>query len=125
VRPGEGRTGKRLREDGRELWLHRLSLVYGILPDDLAELLTLDQLNAFLALVEIDGPFWGEREAAASRLLCSVVAATAGAEVDPDRFRQEWTLGADAPAGVNLLKSADGVALFAARYGGTLTTEGR
>jgi TolB-like protein len=96
----------------------RLSLSLGRLPAELAELLTLDDLAAYQALVELDGPFWLEGTAAQLRILTSVVAATAGAELPADRFAIEWNLGRrDAAEVVNLLPPADGLALWAGRYG--------
>ena len=99
------------------LWLVRLSLPLGRTPTELAEVLTLDDLALYQAAAEIDGPFWGEREAAHMRQLASVVAATRGADIPPDEFKIEWTIGGpDAPP-ANLLPPAEGLELFAARIG--------
>ncbi len=100
------------------LWLLRLSFPLGRTPAELAEVLTARDLALYQALVEIDGPWWGEREAAMSRQLCSVQAAAAGASIPPDEFAIEWSVGStpDRPA-ANLLPSSEGLALFAARHG--------
>lgn len=56
--------------------------------------------------------------------MTSTVAATGGADVPPDRYRLDWTLGAvEDAAGVNLLPPADGLALWADRYGLDVVTE--
>jgi hypothetical protein len=68
----------------------------------------------------VDGPWWGEREAAYLRQLCSVQAAAAGADLPPDKFAIEWAVGPAAPQ-EPLLDAATGLRAFAARYG--LTTE--
>lgn len=108
------------------LWLLRLSLILPHPPSILAELLTADDLALYQAWVEVDGPWWGEREAALLRQLCSVVAATSGSKIPPDDFKSEWTVGpATETAGANLLPPADGLAIFAARHGLTLTEEPR
>ena len=67
--------------------------------------------------MEIDGPWWGEREAAHLRQLCSVQAAAGGVSIPPDEFEIEWTVGAAGEPAVRLLPPADGLALFAARHG--------
>ncbi len=106
------------------MWVLRLSLQLGRLPHELEHALTAEDLALYQALVEIDGPFWGQRETQMIARLCSVVAATAGANLPPDEFEPEWTVGpaGDAPAG-NLLPPADGLALLAARYGFAVAEE--
>jgi len=86
-------------------------------PAELEERLTPEDLALYQAWVELDGPWWGEREAAHLKQLCSVVAATAGADLPPDRFDTEWTVGAPGEAPANLLPPADGLAIWAARHG--------
>lgn len=105
--------------DGRALWLLRLSLKLGRLPGELAELLTAEDLAAYQALVEIDGPFWGEGQAALLRQLCSIGAAQCGADIPPDDFAIEWTVGGKADDGpaAPLLDPNAGIEIFAARYG--------
>lgn len=72
----------------------------------------------FQAAIEIDGPFWNEGLAAHLRQLCSITAAGAGADLPPDEFAIEWGIGAagEAPP-ANELPPAEGLELFAARYG--------
>ncbi|MDY3558124.1 hypothetical protein R5W23_000845 [Gemmata sp. JC673] len=96
------------------MWVLRLSIALGRLPDELERVLTAAQLAEYQALVELDGPWWGEREASYLRQLCSVTAAAAGAQIPADQFQIEWTIGATP---VNLLPSADGLALFADCFG--------
>jgi hypothetical protein len=67
--------------------------------------------------VEIDGPWWGEREAAMMRQLCSVQAAATGTDIEPDRFAIEWTVGVSGDQPRNLLPADDGLAIWAARHG--------
>jgi hypothetical protein len=86
---------------------------------ELAEVLTVAELSRYQALVEIDGPWWGEREAALLQQLCSVQAAAGGADIPPEEFKIQWRVGpaaVDPPAG-RLLPPNDGIAIFAARYG--------
>ncbi|VTU02774.1 unnamed protein product [Gemmataceae bacterium] len=100
------------------LWLLRLSLVLHATPAELEGRLTAADLSLYQALVEIDGPWWGEREAAMLRQLCSVQAAAAGSNIPPDQFAIEWTIGqGDDAAAANLLPPADGLAAFAAHHG--------
>lgn len=104
--------------DPRLLWVIRLSLILGRTPSELAEVLTAEDLALYQAFVEIDGPWWGEGHAALLRQLCSVSAAAAGANIPPDSFKIDWTVGppGDEPAD-NLLAPEDGIAIFAARHG--------
>ncbi|WP_162669683.1 hypothetical protein [Gemmata massiliana] len=98
----------------------RLSLALGRTPGELFEQLTATDLALYQALVEIDGPWWGEREAAHLRQIASVQAAAAGADVPPDQFEIEWRVGEDAPATTsefNLLPAAEGILMFAAQNG--------
>lgn len=97
------------------MWVLRLSLALGRTPAELERTLTADELAEYQALVELDGPWWGEREAAHLRQLCSVQAAAAGADIPADQFQIEWALGS--AGGTNLLPSADGIALFAGAFG--------
>lgn len=80
-------------------------------------MLTAHDVALYQALVEIDGPWWGEREAAMMRQLCSVQAAAAGSDIEPDRFSIEWTVGPATSTAGNLLPAGDGLAVFAARHG--------
>lgn len=67
--------------------------------------------------MEVDGPWWGEREAAYLRQLAAVGAAAGGTSVSPDEFKLDWHVGpSDAPP-ANLLSPDDGLAIFAARHG--------
>lgn len=67
--------------------------------------------------MEIDGPYWGERDAAYFRQLCSLSAAANGVVIPPDDFELKWTLGpADGPP-VNLIPPEIGLEIFAARHG--------
>lgn len=85
--------------------------------------MTARDVALYQAWVEVDGPWWGEREDAQLRQLCSISAAAAGVPTPPDEFRLEWQLGgADGPA-VNLLSPADGLAAFAAINGLDVTPE--
>ncbi len=98
----------------------RLSLQLGRTRTELLETLTAEDLGFYQAVVEIDGPWWGEREAAHMEQLCSIQAAAAGADVEPDAFKIGWTVGAPGEhdqGGANLLPSNDGIELFAARFG--------
>lgn len=92
----------------------RLSLVMGRTVAELESLLTPADLALYQAVVEVDGPWWGEREASYLRQLAAVQAAAAGAAVPAERFRIDWALGPAAAA--DLLPSNDGLALFAARH---------
>jgi hypothetical protein len=94
----------------------RLSLALGRTRRELEDALTAEDLALYQALVEVDGPWWGEREAAYLRQLCSVQAAAGGASIPPADFAVEWRVGDDA-GDANLLPPADGLALFAARHG--------
>lgn len=97
------------------MWVVRLSLALGRTVAELEAALTPADLALYQAVVEIDGPWWGEREAAHLRQLAAVQAAAAGAHVPADDFRIEWTLG-PAAAADRLLPSNDGLELFAARH---------
>lgn len=79
-------------------------------------MLTTGDLAEYQALVEIDGPWWGEREAAYARRLCSLIAATGGADHAPDDFAITWSIGSAAEPEGNFLPPADGLVIFAARY---------
>ena len=100
------------------LWLLRLSLVLGGTPAELEARLTVGDLALYQALVEIDGPWWGEREAAMLRQLCSVQAAAAGSALTPDTLPIEWSVGAPnvSPTG-NLLPPAAALPALAAHHG--------
>jgi len=117
------------------MWLYRLSLTLGRLPGELAEVLTAADVAAYAAMVELEGPWWGEREAHAIRELCSVVAATAGVSIAAEQFRHSWTVGpraapeasADDQAGADQadqFTGAEGLQLFAAAYGLDVVREG-
>lgn len=94
----------------------------GRTPGELAEVLTARELALFQAAVEIDGPFWGAREAAYMRQLTSVNAAAAGASVSPDELEIEWRVGGPGETGgPNLLDPADGLSMFAAMHGRQLS----
>lgn len=53
-------------------------------------MLTARDLALYQALAAIDGPWWGERESAYARLLCSVTAAAGGVSIPADDFAIEW-----------------------------------
>lgn len=100
------------------MWVLRLSLALGRTPAELLDVLTTADLALYQALVEIDGPWWGEREAAHLRQLCSVQAAAGGADIPAEQFNIEWRVGASAEApDANLLPPCDGLEIFAARHG--------
>jgi hypothetical protein len=107
------------------VWVLRLSLALGRTPAELADVLTAADLALYQAIVEMDGPWWGAREAAYLRQLCAVQAAAGGASIPPDDFSIEWIVGAAAEGGptCNLLPPTDGLAIFAARHGLDVTEE--
>ena len=93
-------------------------------PSELADRLTAADLALYQAWAEEDGPWWGEREAAYLRTLCSVTAAAAGgADVAPDDFRLTWSAGPAEP--VELLDAEAGLRVFAAKHGLAVTEETR
>jgi hypothetical protein len=92
-------------------------MAWGRTTRELAEVLTAADLAEYQALVEIDGPWWGEREAAHLRQLCALQAAAGGTDSSPDDWEIEWQVGpADAPD-VNLLAPEDGIKIMAAGFG--------
>lgn len=99
------------------LWLVRLSPVLGATPAELLDRLTAEDLALYQAAVEIDGPWWGAREAAYFRQLTSVTAAAAGCDLPADQLDIEWTVGRPAEAAGVLFTPAEGIALFASRHG--------
>lgn len=96
----------------------RLSLALGRLPDELAEVLTAGGLAEYQALCELDGPWWGEREAAHLRQLCAIQSAAGGVSASPDEFAIEWTVGTPPAAAdvINLVPFEDGIQILAAQY---------
>jgi hypothetical protein len=99
------------------LWSLRLCVLFHRPLAELDQVLTAAEIGLWMAMVEIDGPWWGEREAALLRQLCSVQAAAAGADLPPDQFRVEWVVGESAASSENLLPPDDGLEILAARYG--------
>lgn len=64
--------------------------------------------------MEIDGPWWGEREVAYLKQVCAVIAASRGVAGSPDDYAIEWVFG-DSVA--RLLPANEGLAILAERYG--------
>lgn len=96
---------------------------------ELEELLTAADLALYQAVVEIDGPWWGAREAAHLRQIAAVTSRAAGADVQPEDFEIEWRVGKGPDQGEgeqpgpNLLPAVDGMRMMAAAAGLTLTEE--
>lgn len=89
-------------------------------PAALEETLTAEDLALYQALVELDGPWWGEREAAYLRQLCAVQAAAGGSRISAAEFAIEWRVGPADGDAANLLPPEEGLALFADRHGLTV-----